>query len=85
MLISLSLFRAAGQKQRVAIARAVYAETDIVILDDPLSAVDAHVGRFLVRFAPFIYFRFLLWFSCHASALLACLLLSFLCFIFAVW
>jgi ABC-type cobalamin transport system ATPase subunit len=36
-----------GQKQRVSIARAVYADADVVVLDDPLSAVDAHVGRAL--------------------------------------
>ncbi|KAK4046142.1 hypothetical protein OIV83_006313 [Microbotryomycetes sp. JL201] len=29
-----------GQKQRIALARAVYAKTDIVLLDDVLSAVD---------------------------------------------
>lgn len=34
-----------GQKQRVSIARAAYADADIYILDDPLSAVDAHVAR----------------------------------------
>ncbi|KAG8870466.1 hypothetical protein FRB97_009732 [Tulasnella sp. 331] len=36
-----------GQKQRVNIARALYADADIVIMDDPLSAVDAHVGEAL--------------------------------------
>eukprot|EP00903_Cladosiphon_okamuranus_P012646 g11831.t1 len=36
-----------GQKQRVSIARAAYADADVYILDDPLSAVDAHVGRHL--------------------------------------
>ena len=32
-----------GQKQRVAFARAVYSEREILLMDDPLSAVDAHV------------------------------------------
>ncbi|KZP14241.1 P-loop containing nucleoside triphosphate hydrolase protein [Athelia psychrophila] len=36
-----------GQKQRVNIARALYSNADIVIMDDPLSAVDAHVGKAL--------------------------------------
>lgn len=36
-----------GQKQRVSLARAVYSNADIYILDDPLSAVDAHVGKYL--------------------------------------
>mmetsp|Transcript_7887 Transcript_7887/g.22525 ORF Transcript_7887/g.22525 Transcript_7887/m.22525 type:complete len:1670 (-) Transcript_7887:66-5075(-) len=34
-----------GQKQRISIARAVYSGHDIVLLDDPLSALDAKVGR----------------------------------------
>lgn len=34
-----------GQKQRVSLARAVYAKAHVYILDDPLSAVDTHVGK----------------------------------------
>ncbi|KAK2946450.1 Multidrug resistance-associated protein [Blattamonas nauphoetae] len=34
-----------GQKARIQLARAMYSDRDIVEMDDPLSAVDAHVGR----------------------------------------
>ena len=34
-----------GQKQRISLARAVYSNADFYIMDDPLSAVDVHVGR----------------------------------------
>ncbi|KAH6689594.1 ABC transporter [Plectosphaerella plurivora] len=34
-----------GQKQRLNIARAIYYDADIVLMDDPLSAVDSHTGR----------------------------------------
>ncbi|KAJ3309209.1 hypothetical protein HDV04_006316 [Boothiomyces sp. JEL0838] len=34
-----------GQKARVSLARAMYQDADIVILDDPISALDAQVGR----------------------------------------
>ena len=34
-----------GQKQRISLARAVYQDADLYLLDDPLSAVDSHVGK----------------------------------------
>lgn len=38
-----------GQKQRLSLARAVYADREVYLLDDPLSAVDAHVGSHLFQ------------------------------------
>ena len=37
-----------GQKARIALARSVYSDADVVLLDDPLSAVDVHVGKHLM-------------------------------------
>ena len=34
-----------GQTQRVSLGRAVYQEADVYYLDDPLSAVDSHIGK----------------------------------------
>lgn len=34
-----------GQKQRISIARALYANADIYIIDDCLSALDPYVGK----------------------------------------
>ena len=41
-----------GQKQRISLARAVYAQPDLLLLDDPLSAVDSHVARKLLKMRP---------------------------------
>ncbi|XP_008389786.2 putative ABC transporter C family member 15 isoform X1 [Malus domestica] len=38
-----------GQKQRIQLARAVYSDSDVYILDDPFSAVDAHTGTHLFK------------------------------------
>ncbi|KAK3802036.1 hypothetical protein RRG08_064629 [Elysia crispata] len=38
-----------GQRQRVSLARAVYQDADVYLLDDPLSAVDAQVGRHIFQ------------------------------------
>ncbi|KAG6836959.1 hypothetical protein H0H93_000601, partial [Arthromyces matolae] len=38
-----------GQKARVSLARAAYSHSDVVLLDDPLSAVDAYVGKSILE------------------------------------
>ncbi|XP_025100797.1 LOW QUALITY PROTEIN: canalicular multispecific organic anion transporter 2-like [Pomacea canaliculata] len=38
-----------GQKLRVTLARAVYYNADVYLLDDPLSAVDTHVGKHIFK------------------------------------
>lgn len=38
-----------GQQARVSLARACYGREPVVLLDDPLSAVDSKVGRLLVQ------------------------------------
>lgn len=38
-----------GQKQRIQLARALYNASDVYILDDPFSAVDAHTGAHMFK------------------------------------
>jgi len=38
-----------GQKARVSLARAVYADQDIVLMDDPISALDANVRKLIFK------------------------------------
>ena len=38
-----------GQKTRLNIARSIYADSDIVLFDDPISALDIHVGKFIME------------------------------------
>lgn len=34
-----------GQRSRINLARAVYSNADLILMDDPLSAVDSEVSR----------------------------------------
>lgn len=45
MLLLQGISLSGGQKQRINICRAIYVDADIQIFDDPLSALDAHVGK----------------------------------------
>ena len=38
-----------GQKVRVSLARAFYANKDIYLLDDPISALDIHIGSMVME------------------------------------
>ncbi|KAF9282831.1 hypothetical protein BGZ68_005732 [Mortierella alpina] len=38
-----------GQRQRVSLARAVYSDADIMLLDDPLSGMDAQIGKHIFQ------------------------------------
>jgi ABC-type multidrug transport system fused ATPase/permease subunit len=49
MLTDRGMNMSGGQRQRIAVARAAYADSNIVLLDDPLSALDPIVGRKLAR------------------------------------
>eukprot|EP00501_MAST-03F_sp_TOSAG23-6_P002669 GSMAST32.ASY1.ANO1.2816.1 assembled CDS len=42
-----------GQKQRVSLARALYSQPDLLILDDPLAAVDSGVAQHIFKNAIF--------------------------------
>jgi ATP-binding cassette subfamily C (CFTR/MRP) protein 4 len=36
-----------GQKARIGLARALYRDAEVLLLDDPLSAVDSRVGKII--------------------------------------
>lgn len=38
-----------GQKVRVSLARALYEDPDIYLFDDPISALDAHIGKKIIK------------------------------------
>jgi ABC-type bacteriocin/lantibiotic exporter with double-glycine peptidase domain len=46
-----------GQKARISLARALYSNRDIYLLDDILSAVDVHIGKFIMEETILKYLR----------------------------
>lgn len=40
-----------GFQKEMSLCRALYQDCDVYLLDDPLSAVDAHVGKWLLQHA----------------------------------
>ena len=46
-----------GQKQRISIARALYSDSDIYLVDDCMSALDAHVGAAILEEVFFGYLK----------------------------
>jgi ABC-type bacteriocin/lantibiotic exporter with double-glycine peptidase domain len=58
-----------GQKQRLQLARAVYQDADVYLLDDPLSAVDAHTGSSLFNVRSF--FNLFITLALHFPAMIS--------------
>ena len=46
-----------GQKARISLARCCYSDSDIVIMDDPIAAVDSHVGKALFNKCIYRYMK----------------------------
>lgn len=57
-----------GQKQRIQLARALYHDADIYLLDDPFSAVDAHIATSLFNVSIAFFNDAILIISCHLQA-----------------
>jgi ABC-type multidrug transport system fused ATPase/permease subunit len=72
-----------GQKQRIQLARAVYSNSDVYILDDPFSAVDAHTGTHLFKARIFLIFFCFLFIS--RATLLPCRYSHLVFFIFGIF